>query len=371
MGYRIGLVINPLAGIGGRLGYKGSDGAYAIRALLKGAKPIAPERARRFVRRLKLPLEVLAPVGVMGVDSVSSVNPRVRLSPVECVGRRTWPTTAADTRRCVGEIRDQGVDLLVFVGGDGTARDVYSVIGDSLPVVGVPSGVKVYSAVFAVDPESAAMAVEDYLHGRAGLVDSEVVDVDEDLFRRGELRLRLYGYMKTPATRYMVSTSKQPIASDAREEAEAIAEYLVSELMEECTLYILGPGTTIKAIADRLGVRKTLLGVDAVHNGRLVGEDLDEEGILSLLEGYRRVKVLISPIGGQGYILGRGNQQVSPEVLKRIGIDNIIVIATPSKLATIKTLRVDTGDPSIDKALKGRYIKVLTAPYRYKLVRIE
>jgi len=366
---RIGFIVNPLAGIGGRLGFKGSDGAYGVRALLMGARPVAPDRARTFLSNLSRDIEVYAPIGVMGWDYVSEYG--FSGEPVECVGRRVWPTTAMDTRRCVRAIIGMGIDILVFVGGDGTARDVYSVIGDSLPVVGVPSGVKVYSAVFAVDPESAAMAVEDYLLGRASLVESEVVDVDEDEFRRGRLKLRLYGYMKTPATRYMVATSKQPIGSDSGEEARAIAEYFVSEVMEECTLYILGPGTTIKAIADRLGVRKTLLGVDAIHNGILVGEDLDEEGILSLLEEHRRAKVLISPIGGQGYILGRGNQQLSPEVLKRIGIGNIIVIATPSKLATIKALRVDTGDPDIDDKLKGRYIKVLTAPYKYKLVKIE
>ena len=165
----------------------------------------------------------------------------------------------------------------------------------------------------------------------------------------------------------LVQAGKQAVP--AGDEAAGIGEYL-AETMEECRLYILGPGTTVKAVADAIGVEKTLLGVDAVHNRALVGRDLDEEGLLRLLDRHPRAAIVVSPIGGQGFVFGRGNQQISPRVIRRVGVENIIIVATPSKLRSLRVLRVDTGDPGLDRLLSG-WRRVLTGYASYKLVRVE
>ncbi len=370
---RIGLIVNPLAGIGGKLGFKGSDGAYGIRALLMGAEFVAPSRARVFLEALRLGVEILAPPGRMGASIVEETRHRANLSVISCVPEKTWPTTAADTRRCAAAMEREGVDLLVFVGGDGTARDVYNSIGMKLPVLGVPSGVKVYSSVFAKDPVAAARIVEEFLRGERLLEEREVVDVDEDAFRRGELRLRIYGHLLVPASRLLVPSSKSP--SHGGEDARAIADYVADEIAKPCTMLILGPGTTTMTIASALGVGKTLLGVDVVHNGRMIAQDVDEATLARLVEEHLsragRIIVIVSPIGGQGYILGRGNQQISPRILRMIGPENVLVVATPGKLNGLDALRVDTGDDSIDSYFRGRYIKVLTGYGRFKAVRVE
>lgn len=368
---RMGFIVNPLAGIGGRLGFKGSDGALAARALTLGAELVAPRRAREFAEALQPVVEILTPPGKMGEESLRGTQHEGRYEVVRCVSERAWPTVAADTKRCARRMEAEGVDLIVFVGGDGTARDVLDSIDGRVPALGVPSGVKVFSAVFAVNPRSAARIVESFARGLRVTVEREVLDVDEDAYRRGELRVRLFGYMRVPESDLLVASGKEVYTGVSEEEdMEAIARYF-RELVEECTLYILGPGRTIERIAEHLGVEKTLLGVDAVHNGVLLGRDLDERAILSLIDRHKgKVKIVLSPIGGQGYILGRGNQQISPEVVRRVGKGGIIVVATPSKLSRLKVLRVDTGDYQVDEMLRGP-IRVITGYRRESVVRVE
>jgi predicted polyphosphate/ATP-dependent NAD kinase len=264
---------------------------------------------------------------------------------------------------------DHGVRLLVFVGGDGTARDVLDSVDERIPALGVPAGVKVYSSVFAVNPRAAALVTVRFLEGRAGVARREVLDVDEDEFRGGRLKVKLYGYLLVPVDELIVEGGKTAFTAGEDEELEAIAGYVV-EIMEPDTLYILGPGRTVEWIARKLGVEKTPLGVDAVYNGRLVGRDLDERGLLELLERYPKAKIVVSPIGGQGFILGRGNQQISPQVIRRVGPGNIIVVATRSKLQTFKTLKVDTGDEELDRALSG-YIRVIVGYNREVVKPVE
>ena len=373
-GARVGFIVNPLAGIGGRLGFKGSDGAYGLRALMEGAKPVSPLRARRFAAELDriassegLELSIVAPPGIMGVDSLGGLR-SVKVEVISCVSPRLWPTTAHDTIRCARMMRDGGVDLIVFVGGDGTARNMCEAIGTEVPALGVPSGVKVYSSVFAVNPEAAARVVA--LFSRGGgvrLEERQVVDVDEDEFRRGNLVIRFFCRLLTPIAGGVVEATKTPVAGST---VDDIAEYVASHLVEDCTLYILGPGSTVAAIAGKMGVPKSFLGVDAVHNGRLVGVDLSEKGILELLDKYKRAVVIVSPIGGQGFIFGRGNQQISPEILRRVGRDNLLVVASPEKLKELRVLRVDTGDPEVDEMLRG-YIRVLVGYDRWRVMRVE
>ncbi len=363
---RIGFIVNPIAGMGGRVGLKGTDGEAYLEALRRGAKPIAPERARRFLEALRTrQIELVVAGGRMGYDIASRTRLRDRI--VEVIDDIVGETTAEDTRR-VASLMKKNVELIVFVGGDGTARDIMDAVDQEVPVLGVPSGVKIYSAAFAVSPEAAARVLEAYIEGRTELVLREVLDIDEEEYRGNRLVVRLYGYLLVPVVEGLVQSSKAasiPAGSEA-ENQKAIARW-VAENMEPDTLYILGPGTTIKAIADELGVEKTLLGVDAVYNGRLVGRDLAEKDLLQLLDAYGRAWIIVTPIGGQGFIFGRGNQQISPRVIKRVGRERILVVATRRKIAGLPVLRVDTGDPVVDDMLRG-YIRVLV-DYNYFVVK--
>ncbi|GAB6148601.1 ATP-NAD kinase family protein [Stetteria hydrogenophila] len=368
---RVGFLVNPVAGMGGRLGLKGTDGPALAEALRRGARPVAPGRARAFLEALRSlagPLGVRlgfhAPPGVMGGSLLGEAG--IPWRSVPCVDPGKWPTSRGDTLRCAGELARLGVDVIVFVGGDGTARDVLDATRGGVPVLGVPSGVKMYSAVFAVNPAAAARILADCALRGCRVEPREVLDIDEEAFRRDELRVRLYGYAPTPVEEGLVQSGKE--AAPAGEEAAGLGEY-VAESMEECRLYLLGPGSTVKAVADALGVEKTLLGVDAVHNGRLVGRDLDEAGILRLLDSHERAAIVVTPIGGQGFIFGRGNQQFSPQVIRRVGAGNIIIVATPTKLRRLNVLRVDTGDEELDRLLSG-WRRVITGYARYRLVKV-
>jgi predicted polyphosphate/ATP-dependent NAD kinase len=365
---RICFIVNPLAGIGGPLALKGSDGDAALIALRKGAKLVAPSKALIFLRKVKelgldKDLEFFTASGLMGEELLKEASiqgfQRVYTYPV-------FPTSPKDTVNTVRNCVANNVDLIVFVGGDGTARDIVdalrSINREEIPILGVPGGVKMYSSVFAENPEAAANALLDWIRNPS-TCDAEILDIDEDAFRRGELRVKLYGYAKTPCSRHIVGTSKQPSPStiDEEENKEAIARY-IAENMENCTLYIIGPGTTTKKIADILGLPKTVLGVDVYHDKKVIALDSDEETLYSIvrkhIEKGGKAKIIVTPIGGQGYILGRGNQQISPRIVKLVGPRNIIVVSTRSKLSRLRKLRVDTGDPELDRSLRG-YVRVV------------
>ena len=345
----MGLIVNPIAGMGGRLGLKGTDGEAYRRALEMGARPVAPARAVEFLRLLPSGVRLLTAPGLMGEREAEEAGIEGLAEVVGCAPRER-PTTAEDTRRCAAAM-EGSVFLLVFVGGDGTARDVLSAVDERMVMLGVPSGVKMYSGVFAATPAVAARAVERFLRGEVGVTRAEVMDVDEEAFRADQLRVKVYGTALVPDLEEVVTVGKDA-TTWSEEEIEAVADYVV-ENMRPCALYLLGPGTTVAAIARRLGVKKTLLGVDAVHDGQVVGLDLNEPQILRLLENYGRAFIVVSPIGGQGFIFGRGNQQLSPEVIRRVGTQNVIIVAARTKAARLRQLRVDTGDPTLDEALRG------------------
>jgi len=363
---RLGLLVNPIAGIGGSVGLKGTDGELYKRALALGADPVTPGRTRETLARLNVNADVcwlIAP-GPMGADYAD-----VLAASYQVVGKIVPPTTAEDTRRLARQMVEAGAELLVFVGGDGTARDVYDAIDGAVPVVGVPAGVKVFSAVFAVNPVAAAEMVEAFLQG-APVTEQEVLDIDEDAYREDRLEARLYGVLRVPDAERLSQRGKRPSARSASvaEQKREIAAGFVDE-MQPGTLYLLGPGTTVRAIADELGVEKTLLGVDAVVDGERVGVDLNECAILNLLDDYTACKIVVTPIGGNGFVLGRGNKQFTPEVLRRVGPAHVIIVATPEKLADLDVLRVDTGDAALDEALSG-YREVLVGYRRARMVRV-
>lgn len=355
---RLGLVVNPYAGLGGRVGLKGTDGPETVRkALALGARPVAPQRAVLFLKALgRVGLELYTYPGPMGEEEALEAGwtPRV-------VGRLTrQETSAEDTRRAARLMAGLPVDLLVVVGGDGTARDVLDAIGQRLPVVGVPSGVKTYSSVYATSPRAAAELAHRYLKEGLPLGEGEVLDVDEAAFRAGRLEVRLYGYLKVPQEPRLLQASKEasPLGPEEEENRAAIARWL-AERLEPSALYIVGPGNTPKALPRLLGLPFTLLGVD-LYEGmrRVVALDVGEAAILQALSQYPKAKIVVTPIGGQGFILGRGNLQISPEVVRLAGREALIIVATRWKMAGLKALRVDTGDPMVDRSLQG-YWRVL------------
>lgn len=348
-----GLIVNPIAGMGGSVGLKGTDGNTYKKAITLGAKPTTPEKIEKTLALVtRKDLRFITAPGKMGEDYIKKFNFKYK-----AISNIAEQTNADDTKRIIREMLTEGIELLIFVGGDGTARDVCDVLGLTIPVVGIPSGVKMFSPVFAL---SALAAAEIINNETRQLIEKEVLDIDEEAFRKGKLAAKLYGYLKVPKKFNLLQGKKEPsnVTKPEKISKEEIAQYVL-ENIEKDTLYILGPGTTLKTIADKLRVKKTLLGIDAVFNKELVGKDLNEKGLLDLIKEYDKVKIILTPIGGNGFILGRASKQFTPEVLKCIGKENIIVVATEDKIRKLECLRVDTGDAKTDKVIQG-YCKVIT-----------
>lgn len=365
----IGFIVNPIAGMGGAVGLKGTDGKATLgKALRLGAERIAPRRAETFLLGLTTvrdQIRLLGGAGMMGEEEARTCG-----FDYTVLGRRKEETTAEDTKWVAKRILEKGSALLVFCGGDGTARDILEVVDTSHPVLGVPTGVKMHSAVFAVDPSAAAKLTIRFLWEELPLREAEVMDVDEEAFREGRLSAALHGYMLIPYYPSLVQSVKtaSPTTEIEMRNQAAIAIQIIEE-MEEDTIYIIGPGTTNRTIGDLLHEGKTLLGVDLFHGKRLIARDVNERQILDAIEG-KKTKIIVTPIGGQGFIFGRGNQQISPRVIRQVGTDNLSVIATGHKLRGLKSLRVDTGDLELDKILRG-FIKVTTDYRENHMVRVE
>ncbi len=367
---RVGFLVNPIAGMGGAVGLKGTDGRKTLRdALRKGAKPVSLERGLRFleeVHRRHQGIEFLMAPGSMG----ASVADQLKLE-YESVGRIGKTTTSNDSLRIARLMRRKKVELIIFCGGDGTARDVLAGVGYEAPVLGVPAGVKIYSSVFAINPAAAAESTVAFLEGQVPTRLGEVVDVDEIAFRKNRLSVKLFGYLTTPDSGPLMQASKSATGVSEDSELDAIAEYFIEEI-DPGTTYVLGPGSTVERIAKRLGVKKSLLGVDVVRgNGTILGLDVDEKTLMSLMSKASRknsTKIVISPIGGQGFLFGRGNQQISPQVIRRVGVENITVVGSRSKIEALhpRRLLTDSGNEEIDQQLRG-YLRVITG-YREEMV---
>jgi predicted polyphosphate/ATP-dependent NAD kinase len=356
----IGLIVNPVAGMGGAVGLKGTDGkAIVNRARALGAKPVAPVRAKAFLSELN-PAEsrvrLVVGAGSMGEDEAKSAG-----FTYEVLGERKEETSAEDTVAIAKKMVDAGGALLVFCGGDGTARDVQKAVNMNVPVLGVPTGVKMHSAVFAVNPQAAARVTVRFLYGELPLREAEVMDVDEKAFREGRLSAELYGYVLAPYEPRLIQANKlaSPMTESELRNQAAVAIYVI-ERMKPDVIYIIGPGTTTRTISDLLDAKKTLLGVDLFCNKKVIASDVNEKQILEAIDG-KPVQIIVTPIGGQGFIFGRGNQQISADVIRQVGLDNIVVVATESKLRSLKgSLKVDTGDSSLDDAFRQRKQKVIT-----------
>ena len=376
MSVLLGFLVNPIAGMGGRVGLKGTDGVLD-EAIRRGAKPISPSRAREFlstfysqVSSRDIDINFLSCRLNMGEDIIGEFDFDVDYIDIPY----SRSTSASDTIKAVSKFAENNVSLIIFVGGDGTARDVYTGLRESgrldIPILGVPSGVKIYSGVFATTPRDAAYLLLDYIEGRAKVMDLEIMDIDEDAFRSDRIDIKLYAYAKALYMPFYTQGSKEvsPDTADEVENQEAIAKFIVEE-MDRDGIYILGPGTTVKRIADMLGIKKTLLGVDIYYRGR-VYNDVSEKEILDIIDD-EDAWIIVTPIGRQGILFGRGNQQISPNVIRRVGKDRIIVVATQRKLRDIPdgVLRVDTQDPDVDEMLKG-YIRVVVDYRTWRMVKI-
>ncbi|HLN88854.1 MAG TPA: ATP-NAD kinase family protein [Candidatus Binatia bacterium] len=366
----VGFIVNPVAGMGGAVGLKGTDGKKILsQAIALGAKPIATLRAETFLTELvpaKQSLKLIAGAGEMG----KNVSERCGFK-CDVIGRSKKKTASEDTRLIAKGMVAAGIDLLVFCGGDGTTRDILKAVDLKVPVLGVPTGVKMHSALFAVSPKAAARVAIRFLWGNLPLREAEVMDVDEQAFRLGQLSAELYGYLLSPFEPHLIQGNKMqsPMTESEVENQVAVAIYLLEEMKPDIT-YIIGPGTTTRTVGDLLDQKKTLLGVDLFQNKKITAKDASEKQILKAING-KPAKIVVTPIGGQGFIFGRGNQQISANVILQVGFDNIIVISTKSKLDRLESLRVDTGDPVLDEQFRSRGIDVVVDYKMTKKMNIE
>lgn len=359
---RVGLVVNPVAGIGGPGAYKGSDGNWQD-ALAEGYKPTSPERAKRFVEECGPDLHWVAPPGLMGADYAPGCQ--VVFADLE---PELGKTSRDDTMRAAQAIRDAKVDLLCFLGGDGTAADVCKAVGDKQPCLGVPAGVKITSAVFAHDVEEAAWLVHHLRPGFETIL-RDVTDLDEVAYRTGHVDIELKGNLRVPMSPAIQSGK---VATSTDTPLEPLIEQVLQE-WDADALSFVGAGSVCQAVKDQFWGKETLLGVDAIQGSRIVANDLDDRQIAELVDGQLakggKVRIVLSTIGGQGMLLGRGTQMFRPEVLKRIGWDALRVVAPPEKLLGLRALHVDTGDPVFD-ATAPKHIRVTTGWNESRMMRL-
>lgn len=373
---KIGFVVNPIAGMGGKVGLKGTDGVLKEAKKL-GAKPTAPEKA---VKTLKKFVSINSnndkikwftcsdQMGEIELKKVGIINFEIVYRPT------TTETSSTDTKNASKKFFEKKVNLILFCGGDGTARDIYKIVENKIPILGIPAGVKMHSGVFGINTSASAMMLYEFVNSNLTVGDAEIMDLDEGLYRRGEWNIKLFGIAKGIVEPTYIQVGKSTFESVSDEEIKnELSEHIIDEMERNSDfLYFFGSGGTIDYIAKKIGIKNTLLGIDAVYNKKIVGTDLNEEGILRLLEKYPKAKIILSPIGAQGFILGRGNLQLSPKVVRKIGIDNIIVISTPSKLTSTPLIRVDTGDKKLDHLFTKKEFLMIVIGYRLsRVVKIQ
>ena len=372
---RLGLLVNPDAGLGGRLGLKGSDGQAEI-ARSRGAQDRSGPRMRSMLDHLitisKENLEGIqwyVSEGRMGTDWILPA-----ISSLEVIHSSNKSTNADDTSELVRSMIGSDIDLLVYAGGDGTTRDVVAALSEygrpELPIIGVPTGVKMHSGCFASSPKAAAEVLSAWLKGDLLLSSTEVLDLDEELYREGKWVVRLYAEANTPASPRWMQGSKMRVEASGEEEIiQGLADHIRETLIDDQMMIIWGSGGTLRTIGGILGFELNTLGIDITLGANIIGSDLNENDILSALQEHQGdVILLLSPMGGQGFLIGRGNLQLSPDVLRIIGEDRVLGIVTPAKMVTLRSLRIETGDPEMDKRFSDKkYLKVLQG---YRTTRV-
>ncbi len=354
---KIGVLVNPVAGLGGPGAYKGSDKHWKD-ALARGDVPSAPARAARFTGALE-DIEIVTLPGAMGV---------AQGTVLDGVAKSVGDTTPTDTRDGARALRDAGVDVLCFVGGDGTATDVAHAVEDTVACLGVPAGVKITSPVFAHDPEEAALIV-NHLPARFDTQLRDVTDLDEDAYRAGRVDVRLRGALRVPRSPF-VQGGKVATASET--DVEPLVESVLQQWDDEA-LTIVGAGSVCRALKSHFHGTPTLLGLDAIRGGRIVAADVDDRRLAALMDQVEGeggvVRLVLSLIGGQGMLLGRGTQVLRPELLRRIGWDHLTVMAPPEKLLGLEGIHVDSGDPGFD-AEAPQWLRVVSGWNETRMVRV-
>ncbi len=380
---RIGILVNPDAGLGGRLGFKGTDGR-AEEARLAGAKERAGPRMKETLNHVfeliklnRCPnFELVICGGIMGIEWIE----KIPFSDFKVIGEWKEKTTAEDTSKAVELLLENDVDLILYAGGDGTTRDIVEKLdllnASETPLVGVPSGVKMYSGCFAEDTAAAAEVLVAWINGELGFSTTEVLDMDENSYRQGEWKIDMYGEAITPASPLWIQGSKHQIQAVGEDEIlESLSEHITDVyLNQDNQIIVWGAGGSLNKIAKNCGLETTLLGIDVSRGKEIIGTDLSEKELISILDknSIEKIVLLLSPMGGQGFLIGRGNLQLSPPVLRKIGIDNIRGIATPAKLLSISRIRIDTGDSTLDEEIRTKkYIKIIQGYRTIKIVKIE
>lgn len=351
----IGLIINPIAGMGGKVGLKGTDGKSILKKAIElGAEKEAPNKAIQALKAL-IPLRneilVLTSSADMGENQCKSLGLNY-----EVIYRTKNSTDSTDTLESAKIIEERRADLIIFVGGDGTAIDIYKAVENRVVVIGIPAGVKIHSPVYANSPEKAGELLYSFLKDNKVMIkEEEVLDLDEDAYRNNVVCTKLYGYLKIPYKKELIQNKKAPTPLSEKASQRAIALDIVDNMIEDC-YYIIGPGTTTRAISDELGLECTLLGVDIIMNKKNVKLDCNENDILKILSDNTG-KLIVTPTGGQGYLLGRGNQQISYKVLNKIGRDNLSIISANQKLIDLRgnPLLIYTGNEVTDRLFAGYY----------------
>lgn len=374
---RIGIVVNPDAGLGGRLGFKGSDGR-AQEARDAGAVDRAGPRMQQCISKFK---ELLASsLNRMGVSpTIVAWTGRMGgdwLDGFEYEQRKESPTesTAQDTSNLVHDLLEAEVDVILYAGGDGTTRDIVNALdGNETPLIGVPGGVKMHSGCFATTPKASAEVLLAFLQGDLMVAITEVMDLDEEIYQKGEWKVRMYGEAWTPSSpRFMQGAKEQVERASESDTIEGLANHIGNLIDDNPELMVIwGSGGTLRRMGEHLNVELTLLGIDIQHKGT-IHSDLNEQQLLQHLAGYEGPRLLLlSPMGGQGFLIGRGNLQLSPDVLRAIGFESILGVATPSKLLGLSSVRIDTGDPLLDEEYQQRrFVKLLQGYRTTRVIRI-
>ena len=367
---KLGLIINPIAGVGGKVGLKGSDGSVTVEdALKKGGvfeSNFRTLQALNELKSIKNDIELITFPSEMGQDAAekSGFNPKVI---GEIISGRT---TKKNTQEAAEIMTQMEVDLILFSGGDGTARDIQDIVGETCPVVGIPSGVKMHSSVFGINPRLSGYLTSLFLSEKFQNVKSaEVIDLDEEEFRSDIISTRLYGYLQVPDNGNYIQGSKSPNLISESDDLNSISTDVIEKMEDNC-IYIVGSGSTLRNLMENLKLNSTLLGVDLVLNKKLLALDVSEVEIIEHIKKYEnyKIKILVSPIAEQGYIFGRGNQQISPKVIQIVGKKNIIILSTKTKVMSVlnNCFLVDTGEEKLDQDLRGYYR--VTVGYREYLM---
>lgn len=349
---KLGLIVNPVAGLGGSVGLKGTDGKVE-EALKRGASPKANIRAKTALEEL-LPIKdsllIVTGKGKMGEDSAKEMGFDV------CVLENEENGTSKDTIELSCALVKEQVKMILFAGGDGTAVDIYKGVGNEFPCLGIPAGVKIHSPVYARSPRAAGELTKLVLEGRESHIkELEVLDIDEELYRQSIISTKLFGYLQVPYKKIYAQNRKSPTPVSEKDNIRSIALKVI-EQMEPDTYYLIGAGTTTRGIMQELDLPFTLIGVDIIKDKKIVAQDVYGSEIMKIIKGHKS-KLVLTITGGQGFLFGRGNQQITPEVIREVGKENIIIIATNEKMMALmgEPILIDTSDKELDEELSGYY----------------